>query len=65
MRRASLRRASPFCSMDQSPVDLLQETDAFLGAVTRQELADDLAVSTSSAANNVVVPLRLWSCVIV
>ena len=37
------------------PIDLFQEADELLGAVTRQALADDLA----SAANNVVVPLRL------
>ena len=41
------------------PVDLFQETDEFLGAVAWQNSPMTSPVFTSSAANNVVVPLRL------
>ena len=45
--------------LGDGPVDLFQETDEFLGAVAWQTLAMTSPVFTSSAANNVVVPLRL------
>ena len=41
------------------PIDSLQEFEELLMTVPRQTLADNLAFRISSAANNVVVPLRL------
>ena len=59
VRRIIIGDAVNIQLLRRCPIDSFQEFEELLMTVPRHTLADNLAFRISSAANNVVVPLRL------